>query len=152
MVRLAKLTREHQTIIASWEPYGAEFVELDYALREGGWIDEFWGKADIFVAMKDDEVVGFSLLHDDAQGCEFRLALRSDKLGIGLGRVIAEATLYEAFETLGKPSVYLIVRLNNLRAQKLYNALGFESTCEVTKTVNNLLVRFIKMVKFKDYS
>jgi hypothetical protein len=38
---LSSLEPNDITIIREWEPYPAEFSELDYALREGGWLDEF---------------------------------------------------------------------------------------------------------------
>lgn len=138
--------------ICEWESYPTEFAELDYALREGGWIDEFSPNpnARIFAAKYHNELIGFSLLCNDTEGTEFRIALKPDKIGKGFGRKIATATIWEAFERMGKNSLYLIVRLNNTSAQKLYEKLGFIAKNEITKEIQGKSVRFLRMEKNKE--
>ena len=133
--------------IRSWEAYPKEFEELDYALREGGWLDEYVKKlnTDIFAVRCEGELIGFSILHDNEYGTEFRIALKHDKLGLGLGRKIALATIQKAFTCKEKSSIYLIVRVNNTRAKALYEKLGFTLKERYIQTVNAKEVSFFKM-------
>jgi diamine N-acetyltransferase len=144
---LAPIEHEDIATIREWEPYPAKFAELDYALREGGWLDEFLPNpnAKIFSAKHQNELIGFSLLCDDTEGTEFRIALKPDKIGKGFGKKIAVATIREAFERMGKNSLYLIVRLSNIVAKELYEKLGFIAKNEITKEIQEKTVRFLRM-------
>jgi RimJ/RimL family protein N-acetyltransferase len=133
--------------IQNWKTYPDEFSELDYALREGGWLNEYCHKqtAKVFSAKYENELIGFSILSDDEEGTEFRIALNPDKIGKGFGRAISLATMKEAFETMGKESIYLIVRLNNFPAIKLYEQIGFMPKYELNKDIQGKPIRFLKM-------
>ncbi len=144
---LAPIELDDIATIREWEPYSSEFAELDYALREGGWLDEFLPKSNtrIFAAKYHNELIGFSLLCADTEGIEFRIALKPDKIGKGFGRKITVATIRESFEWMGKNSLYLIVRLSNTSAQKLYEKLGFIPKNEITKEIQGQSVQFLRM-------
>ena len=133
--------------IYAWETYPKKFAKLDYALRKGGWLDEYHNRPNtkIFSAKYENELIGFSILSDDIEGTEFRIALKPNKIGQGFGRAIAVATMNEAFEKMGKNSIYLIVRLNNLPAIKLYEQIGFVSKYELNKDIQSKPIRFLKM-------
>ncbi len=41
---LREMTEQDSAIIQNWPAYPTEFKDLDYALREAGWISEYLGK------------------------------------------------------------------------------------------------------------
>lgn len=78
MVRLRPITAADEAVIERWPPYAAEFEDIDYALREGGWLAEFRDRPDTwrYAAEQSGELVAFSLLSVTAAGeGEFRIAL-----------------------------------------------------------------------------
>ena len=88
MIKLRIMEEADIITIKNWPPYLPEFEELDYALRSNGWLDEHRGKPDtrLYVAELDGEVIAFTLLSGtSATEAEFRIALRADKIGQGLG-------------------------------------------------------------------
>lgn len=134
--------------IRHWPAYPPEFAELDYALRDNGWLAEFYGKADawIFVAEQAGEIIAFSLLaYTGMAEAEFRIALRADKLGQGLGRTITSMTLHQGFAVMHLSRIDLIVRKNNSRAIHLYRRTGFKTCSECEKIVNGKQVTFLAM-------
>ncbi|MFZ2471132.1 MAG: GNAT family N-acetyltransferase [Methanothrix sp.] len=146
---LRKIAGQDVAVIQSWPAYPEEFKDLDYALREAGWISEYLGKkgTTIYVAEESGVLIGFTILsRDDEDGksssVEFRIALHPDILGQGAGERLARMTLRKGFEQLGLKRVYLIVRLSNPRARKLYYHCGFKDTVECRKEVNGIVVDF----------
>lgn len=138
-------------IIRNWPPYPPEFEELDYALRENGWIGEFHGKPEvcIYVAEHENEIVGFTVLaKTNPAEAEFRIAMRPDKIGTGLGKVITAMTMNKGFAT-GLSQISLVVRKNNQRAFRLYRHLGFCICGKCVKTVNGRPVSFLAMAAAK---
>lgn len=134
--------------IRGWPPYPPDFEELDYALREGGWLDEFRGKpGTVYYAAKEgSDLVGFTLLSKTgANQAEFRIALRANKIGQGLGGTITTLTLQKGFDELGLEQIHLIVRKSNPRARKLYERLGFALKGECVKVIQCKLVDFYTM-------
>ena len=145
----------------SWPVYPEEFKDLDYALREAGWISEYLGKkgTKIYVAEDGGVLIGFTILsRDDADGksssAEFRIALHPNILGQGAGEKLARMTIRKGFEELGFQRIYLIVRRSNPRARKLYVHCGFRDTGEYRKDVNGIVVDFqemeLEIENFKD--
>ncbi|MDX9743670.1 MAG: GNAT family N-acetyltransferase [Arcobacteraceae bacterium] len=148
-LNLVAFDLSHKHIVNNWANYNDEFKELDYALRDGGWIDEYFNKKEthIFAAVLNNELIGFTILSDDEYGTEFRIALSPQHLGFGFGKLIAQRTFEKGFQELEKQSIYLIVRVDNIRAIALYKKFNFRVVCEVQKKVNHKMVRFIKMEK-----
>src|SRR6266540_1938372 len=119
--------------------------QMDYALREKGWLEECRLSPDAFIyAVEDgDELMGFTiLLGTDSAEAEFRIALRSDKTGLGLGKSITFQTLQIGFEEHGFSRIHLIVRKNNSRGIKLYQRIGFVDCGECRKEIQGVLVDF----------
>ena len=99
---------------------------LDYSLRDGGWLDEYFLKdgTEILIAEDNQEMVGFSILSQvPGDLAEFRIALHPYKLGRGIGKTLAFLTIRHGFRDPALHAIYLIVRKNNPRAQRLYESL-----------------------------
>jgi diamine N-acetyltransferase len=148
MIILRPLRNEDIPVIKSWPQYPQEFSELDYCLRDGGWLDQYWKKPGtiILVAMDQGEMIGFSVLSRDSPGKkEFRIALHPRRIGKGTGRIILRRTLEYCFADMSVTSVRLIVRKNNLRAQNLYTSVNFHSTGECIEEIHGKPVAFFTM-------
>ncbi len=154
-IQLRAFAAQDEITIKNWPAYPAEFADIDYALRQDGWLAEFRDQAEarIYVAEQSGELIAFSILALTAQGqAEFRIALRADKAGQGLGRIITTKTLTIGFEEIGLQRIHLIVRKNNLRAIELYQRLNFSICGECQLIVNNKPTDFLKMELLrKDY-
>lgn len=152
MITIRKLQPSDLAEIHNWPAYPPEFAELDYALRENGWLAEFHDKpgAQLYVAELAGEVIAFSLLATTgASEGEFRIALRADNIGHGMGKAITGMTLNEGFSTMKLSRINLIVRKNNPRAIRLYHQIGFKKYSECEKIVNGKHVSFLQMTIFK---
>ena len=128
--------------------YPAEFADLDYALRPGGWLTEFGHRPDarLYAAEHGGELLAFSLLAMTApEEAEFRIALRADRTGLGLGRAVTLATLQRGFVTRGLARIHLMVRTNHQRACALYRQLGFTPRGECRQNVNHRPTDFYLM-------
>jgi len=148
MLTLRLITRNDIAIIRGWPPYPPEFRDLDYALREEGWLDEYWQKtgAEILVADDDGEIAGFSIIAREPGGnAEFRIALHPERLGQGIGKTITRLSLVHGFSSTATTTVRLIVRKNNPRAERLYEQLHFRHTGECTEVVQGNAVEFWRM-------
>jgi diamine N-acetyltransferase len=40
-MKLRQMNEQDITVIENWQPYPQEFKDLDYALRNAGWISQF---------------------------------------------------------------------------------------------------------------
>ncbi len=148
MINLRALLDDDIPGIRAWPAYPEEFRDLDYAFRDGGWLDEFRSKpsAAIFLAVDGAQAVGFSLLsRDDYGGAEFRIALHPDRIGQGLGRTITLLTLARGFADPAVSAIRLIVRKNNPRAQKLYVSIPFRNTGDCIEDILGTPVPFYSM-------
>ena len=155
------MTEQDAEVIQSWPVYPEEFKDLDYALREAGWISEYLGKNGTTICFAEDSgvLIGFAILsRDDVDGksrrAEFRIALHPYILGQGAGEKLARMTIWKGFGELGFQRIYLIVRRSNPRARKLYVHCGFKDTGEYRKEVNGIVVDFhemeLEIENFKD--
>jgi diamine N-acetyltransferase len=149
---LREMAEQDVAVMQSWPIYPEEFKDLDYALREAGWISEYLGKegTTIYVAEERGVLIGFTILsRDDIDGksssAEFRIALHPNILGQGAGEKLARMTIRKGFEQLGLKRIYLIVRRSNPPARKLYLHCGFRDTVEYRKEVNGIVVDFLEM-------
>jgi diamine N-acetyltransferase len=148
---LREIAGQDVAVIQSWPVYPEEFKDLDYALREAGWISEYLGKegTTIYVAEVRGGLIGFTILsRDDIDGksssVEFRIALHPNILGQGTGEMLVRMTISKGFEQLGLQRIYLIVRSSNPRARKLYLHCGFRDTVEYRKKVNGIVVDLLE--------
>ena len=148
MIKLRLIEAADVATINSWPPYPPEFAELDYALRKNGWLDEHRDKPDarLYVAEQAGEIIAFTLLaKTSATEAEYRIALRADKIGQGLGSILTTMTLDKGFKEIKLARIHLIVRKNNPRAIGLYKSLGFAVCGECLLQVNGKQVSFFKM-------
>jgi ribosomal protein S18 acetylase RimI-like enzyme len=149
MITLRPIRDADIPVIKAWPLYPPEFSELDYCLRDGGWLDQYLGKPGtiLLAAIDGGAVIGFSVLSRDGPGIkEFRMALHPRRIGTGAGRTILKSTLEYCFADMTITAVRLIVRKNNLRAQKLYLAMNFRPTGESTDLIHGSPVEFFTMV------
>lgn len=148
MLKLRLIERSDLSTIQNWPAYPPEFAELDYALRENGWLAEFHGKpnASIYISEQNLEIVAFSILAKTAPAeAEFRIAVHPDKVGHGIGKTATLMTLQEGFSKICLSRIHLIVRMNNSRAINLYKQLGFSECGYCIKIVNRNAVHFLMM-------
>lgn len=148
MIILKEMTNEDIRIIKKWPTYPPDIAELDYALRDGGWLDYDFYKA--FSAYEDNKIIGFTILWKEVESLTVAIALHADEIGKGLGYEVLCKTLQKCFSEYECERVYLDVRKKNLRAKRLYDKVGFKVINEHVMEANGALVPFIKMVIDKD--
>lgn len=147
-IQLRAFIAQDEITIENWPVYPPEFAELDYALRKDGWIAEFRDQPDtwLYAAEQSGELIAFTIISLTAQGeAEFRIALRADKAGQGLGLILTARTLAIGFDEIGLQRIHLIVRKNNQRAIKLYRQKNFSHCGECQMTINNMPTDFLMM-------
>ncbi len=138
MLTIRPIKAQDRDLITCWPAYPEEFRGLDYALRSGGWLDEYGQKenAKIYAIEESGDLVGFTLLSDvSIPSPEFRIALRADRLGRGDGEEIVRLTLSEGFSSFPLTGVHLLVRKKNVRAYRLYIRVGFRVVGETVLDV-----------------
>jgi RimJ/RimL family protein N-acetyltransferase len=148
MIQLRNLVPDDMVAIRGWPPYPPEFEELDYALRNNGWLTEYRNKPDTwcFAVEQAGQLIAFTILSKTGEAeAEFRIALRADRTGQGLGSAITTMTLAKGFTEIGVSRIHLIVRMNNPMAIRLYTRLGFTERGECFKSINGKQVHFLKM-------
>jgi diamine N-acetyltransferase len=148
MIKLRMLEAADLATIQNWPSYPPEFEDLDYALRSNGWLAKFRDQPDtwIYIAEQEREIIAFSILSKTNKSeAEIRIALRPDKIGLGIGNTIASMTLHAGFTEIGLSRIYLVVRKNNPRAIGLYKRIGFTECGNCVQNVNGKLVNFYAM-------
>jgi len=148
VILLRTLTDADVALIQRWPPYPPAFDELDYALREHGWLTEFRNQpnAQCYLASDDAESIAFALLAKTAdKQAEFRVALRADMIGRGYGETVTRMVLDTGFSNLDLERIHLIVRKTNPRAQRLYQKIGFVTRGECVKDIHGKPVELIEM-------
>lgn len=147
MIALRAMSQADVAAIKRWPSYPPDFAELDYALREGGWLDEFHGQPDqcCEVAVVDGKLIGFALLLKSGDEAEYRIALHPERLGQGYGQAITRVVLERAFAEMGLARVHLIVRQSNPRARRLYEKQGFGAVGECVIDIQGEPVAFVAM-------
>jgi RimJ/RimL family protein N-acetyltransferase len=133
MIVLKPITPEEAERFKKWPAYTGDFEQMDYALRDKGWLDEFAGRSDscVFAVEWDRQPVGLSILALTEPGrAEFRVAVHPNWLGKRMGEKITLSTLATGFWQLDLDEIHLIVRKSNSPALRLYERLGFERTGE----------------------
>ena len=147
---LREINEQDIAIIKIWPVYPEEFKDLDYALRDSGWIDEYLGKDSTWIYIAEDSgvAIGFTILSKDSapsRQAEFRIALNPDYLGQGFGKKLTRMALEKGFQELGLQRIYLIVRKSNPRARRLYENCGFTKTGECRKVIQGIMVDLFEM-------
>ncbi len=148
MIKLRPIRTEDTAEIKNWPVYVDGFEQMDYALRDNGWIDEFWNRPNtwIYIAEVNGQIIGFSLLSITAdREAEFRIAVHPHGTGKGLGKQVALATLNTGFRQLNLKKIHLIVRKNNGPAAKLYESIGFTKSGESIHTIQGKRIVFFDM-------
>lgn len=88
-------------------------------------------------AMDGETVAGFGILHCFGDEAEiFNLAVRPDRRGKGLGRMLLEE-LCRTADTGGVQNIYLEVRESNAAARGLYAKFGFRNVGRRKKYYDN---------------
>lgn len=148
MIQLRPIKPEDISEIKSWPPYCGGFQQMDYALRNNGWLDEFRDRSNtwLYAVEMNSQIIGFTLLSITSAGdAEFRIGIHPDWTGRGLGKEATLATLKTGFRHLNLAMIHLIVRKNNPRASKLYNKIGFITTGQSVHTIQGKGIEFIDM-------
>jgi diamine N-acetyltransferase len=146
--KLTRLSRADQAEIRKWPPYEGHIADLDYALRDGGWLDQYPGSRRVrrLSYSQNCQLVAFSLLTDLAAGdAEFFVAVRDDRRRKGVGARITKLTIEYAFETLQLKRVHLKVRTWHIEAIRLYERIGFVRSGALTSAIQGSAVDFIAM-------
>ncbi len=147
-LEIRTISTADQAGIRKWPPYTGDFAPLDYALREGGWLDAFPESETCrrLALLKDGELVGFSLLTDIRDGkAEFYIAIHPSWVGQGVGQEATRAVLAHGFRELGLQMIYLKVRSWHERGIHIYRKMGFSPAGEKTETIQGVTERFIIM-------
>ena len=149
-MKLREINEQDIAIIKIWPAYPEEFKDLDYALRDSGWIDEYLGKdwTRIYITEESGVAVGFTILSMNSatsREAEFRIALNPDHLGQGFGKRLTIMALEKGFQELRLQRIYLIVRKSNPRARRLYENCGFMETGECSKEIQGIMVDLFEM-------
>jgi diamine N-acetyltransferase len=145
---LTELTAADALEIQRWPSYPPALRELDYALRKGGWLDQFPAAAQArrFAARDNSALIGFSLLtHITTVDAEFYIALHPEHIGHGIGREITQLTLQYGFEQLQLRRIYLKVRQWHRRGIALYESIGFKTTGEMIENIQGEPITFFSM-------
>jgi diamine N-acetyltransferase len=153
MIQLRSIKPEDIAEIKKWPPYSGGFEQMDYALRDNGWLDEFRDRLGtrVYVVESSKGIIGFSLLSATAdEEAEFRIAIHPAWTGKGLGREVTLATLKTGFQHLNLARIHLIVRKNNSRASKLYTSIGFVTTGESIHAIQGKDIEFIDMAMTRE--
>ena len=148
MLTLIPIKADDIPAIARWPRYRGEHAQMDYALRENGWLTTYWPVAGnvCFAAMAGVVCVGFSLLIQNGAGnAEFRTAVHPAHLGAGHGGEILRRTLTIGFTEHNLKAITLIVRKNNPIARRLYARHGFVICGETTETIQGQVIDFFMM-------
>jgi len=153
MINLRNSVKEDIALIDNWSVYPSDCQELDYALRDNGWLAHSWNNPQTRCYIAEDEgmAIGVTILERVKNNIAvFRIAIRADKIGHGLGGIIAPMTLDKGFKEMEFTCIRLVVRQNNLRALKLYRHLGFADRGECLKDIQGKLVSLLVMEISRD--
>jgi len=147
-IEIRPLSSADRAAIKRWPPYTGDFALLDYALREGGWLDQFPESAANrqLGLWQDGRLAGFSLLTGISDGqAEFYIAIHPGETGHGVGQRASRAVLEYGFKQLGLRMIHLKVRAWHVRGIHIYGKVGFVPAGEKTEEVNGVVERFIIM-------
>lgn len=127
-INIKSLVQKDTDSIRDWPPYSEELIDLDYALRPCGWLDQFPESTTThrYAARDGDLLVGFAILTDiENADAEFYIAIHPDHLGKGIGTAVTRQTVLIGFQRLGLSRIHLKVRLWHKKAIQTYKNVGF---------------------------
>ncbi|MBF0496768.1 MAG: GNAT family N-acetyltransferase [Deltaproteobacteria bacterium] len=148
MITLRPIKQSDIIAITCWPSYRGDHEQMDYALRENGWLEEFSRKAGTwcYLAEANQESIGFTILSTTGKKeAEVRIAVHPARTGQGFGKEIMSAILNLGFSQLKLDLIHLIVRKNNFPAIGLYKKLGFKIIGECTQIIQGRLIEFFTM-------
>lgn len=147
-VSLRSMRDEDLLEVNCWPPYEGDHAQMDYALRQNGWLREYYNRPGslCFTAEDGDEIVGIVLLiMGGPKDAEVRIAIHPAKTRRGFGLRIMTAVMETGFLEQGLDTIRLVVRKNNFSAMALYERLGFRNRGECTLLIQTVPVEFFKM-------
>jgi diamine N-acetyltransferase len=145
MISLSLLTQDEKIEIKKWPQYQSEFLELDYAVRDGGWLDTIEG-ADFLSIKAEDKLIGFIGLYGikESQG-EILIAMHPDYTGKGYGKCALKMAIEHFFTKYSLLKITLCVRKTNKVAKHVYEKLGFVDCGESSRTIQGKSIDFWDM-------
>ena len=115
---------EHYWLSAN-EDYSVEFMLKKRAPNE--WQPQYFGKFNIRVLRENGEFKGFTGYYKKSPflGQLLFLAVKKEERGKGYGKMLIDYAI-QALWNLGSRQILILTRTTNLKAQELYNRLGFQ--------------------------
>lgn len=139
---------EDKKVINNWPKYSYGDMQIDYAVRENGWIEQYlkYPNDKIYIGMENSEILGFTILHYNKNSeVEFLIMIKSTKIGQGYGKKLSIMTLNKCFTELDLEKVSLAVRKDNKKAMELYDRLGFYYTGGCIRKIEGVDIEFFNM-------
>lgn len=147
IVTLKRLTDKDVSAINTWPPYKSPIDVLDYALRPGGWLDQYpESPTNVrYGIWQDEKLIGFSLLTDIKNGdAEFYIALHADKTHKKIGQGATVQTIQRGFREHGLKRIHLKVR-DWYGAKNMYEHVGFRECGDFEEVLQGKSVKFVAM-------
>ncbi len=148
MIVLSIIEKTDILDIAKWPEYTGVHAQMDYAIRENGWLDSYCNNSNnyCYIVKSDGVRIGFSLLMlNGPSEAEFRIVIHPNFLGSGHGGKIIHRTLQIGFLDHKLKSINLIVRKNNSIAKRLYLKHGFILSGEKKEIIQGECIDFYIM-------
>jgi len=152
MLTVDYLTNEDKKSILQWPEYKLPFLELNYSIKSGGWLDTIGSNTHClsFSGFKPDLVAFTMLDFTSSLEAEFYIAVKASHLSKGIGRALSIATIDKGFKDLGLERIFLKVRKNHEIGIKLYESIGFQYVKDKDIEVNGIMTSFYLMDVFPE--
>lgn len=150
-MKIVALTAADEAAIRDWPLYPGKLAVFNYALGKCGWLADFPERIGNrrFAAWHEQQLVGFAILTATGQAdAEFYIAIRSDLMKHGYGRILTTWVLRTGFTELGLKRIHLKVRKWHTQAIELYSSLGFSAIGEKDIEIDGRVDRFVEMEAF----
>ena len=142
MIALSSLKSEDIEIIKTWPPYPPEFLEIDYAIRDGGWLDSI-KDSDYLSININGILIGFiGMFGIKENSGEILIAMHADYIGKGYGSSSMKSAIDYYFKKYNFSQITLDVRKTNPIAKHVYEKLGFIDCGESTRNIQGKSVEF----------
>lgn len=145
MIALSPLKDEDVKIIKTWPPYPQEFSELDYAIRDGGWLDSR-ENSDYLSIHINEKLIGFIGMSGIKENeADILIAMHADYICKGYGSSAMKMAIEYYFRKYNLSKITLVVRKTNHIAKHVYEKLGFKDFGESTYNMQGKLIEFWNM-------